>query len=439
MNARRLLGLILLSLGLAIPLIYFRQPPDQSIEIVATTTPTRIIDRLVPSATPKASIAAGKTPSISATPKASIAAGKTSLISATPKASVAAGKTPLISATPKNTAIVTVRSVTVAPPTATAASLAPTSLAATETNRASYTTRQRFGVGVALPNLAPRNLSAIGAGWYLDWNTHAKPYGPANLEFVQMVRLKNQRISPDLTTIAAIARQQPGSLWLIGNEPDVPVQDNVTPPKYAAAYQAIYTALKAADPTSRVAIGGITQPTPLRLQYLDLVLAAYRDQFGQAMPIDVWNVHNFILQEKRGDWGVDIPPGLSVDAGTLYTIDDHDNLLIFRQQIIDFRRWMADRGYRNSELIVSEYGVLMPPDYGFSEERVRNFMLATFDFFMTATDTSIGLPSDGQRLVQRWCWYSLSDTEYPTGNLIDNVSGQMTALGQAYAAYIQSH
>jgi len=239
--------------------------------------------------------------------------------------------------------------------------------------------------------------------------------------------------------IAAIARQRPGSLWLIGNEPDVPVQDNVTPQKYAAAYQTIYSALKEADPTSRFAIGGVTQPTPLRLQYLDLILAAYRDQFGQAMPIDVWNVHNFILQEKRDSWGVDIPPGLSVDDGTLYTIDDHDNLAIFRQQIIDFRRWMADRGYRNSELIVSEYGVLMPADYGFSEERVRNFMLGTFDFFTTATDAAIGLPGDGNRLVQRWCWYSLSDNTYPTGNLIDNVSGQMTALGQAYAAYIQSH
>jgi len=407
MTARRWFGLFLLGLGLAIPLIYFSQPSDQSMEIVATPTPTRIIDRLVPSATPKNSSAASKTP--------------------------------LISATPQNTAVAIVRSMTVVRPTATASSRAPTLPASTQAGRRLYTTRQRFGVGVALPSLAPQNLSAIGASWYLDWQTHAKPYGPATMEFAQMVRLKNQQISPDLKTIATIARQQPGSLWLIGNEPDVPVQDNVTPQKYAAAYQTIYSALKEADPTSRIAIGGVTQPTPLRLQYLDLILAAYRDQFGQAMPIDVWNVHNFILQEKRDGWGVDIPPGLSVDDGTLYTIDDSDNLAIFRRQIIDFRRWMADRGYRNSELIVSEYGVLMPADYGFSEERVRNFMLETFDFFTTATDTAIGLPGDGNRLVQRWCWYSLSDEVYPTGNLIDNVSGQMTALGQAYAAYIQSH
>ena len=421
MTARRLLGFMLLGLGLAIPLIYFSQPPDQSIEIITPPTPTRIVERLVPTATSKGLIVASKTP----------------LLSATPENSITASKTALLSATPQNTAVATVRSATIARPTATAH--APTPAPGTQASRTLYTTRQRFGVGVTSSISVPQNLTAIGAGWYLDWSTHAKPYGPANLEFAQMVRLKDQQISPDLTTIAVIARQRPGALWLIGNEPDVPVQDNVTPPKYAAAYQAIYTALKAADPTSRVAIGGVTQPTPLRLQYLDLVLAAYREQFGQAMPIDVWNVHNFILQEKRGDWGVDIPPGLSADAGTLYTIDDHDNLGIFRRQIIDFRRWLADRGYRNSELIVSEYGILMYTELGFPEERVRNFMLATFDFFMTATDPAIGLPRDGNRLVQRWCWYSLSDTVYPTGNLIDRVSGQMTGLGQAYAAYIQSH
>jgi len=407
MTARRLLSLILPGLGLAILLSCLSQPPDQLTGIIVTPLPTPIIDRLVPSARPKSPVTASKTAASSATPY--------------------------------NTATATMRSATVLLPTSTAPSHAPTLPARTQTDRSLYTTRQRFGVGVALPISATQNLSATGAGWYLDWETHANPFGPADMEFAQMVRLKDQRIRPDLNTIATIARQRPGSLWLIGNEPDVPVQDNVTPQKYAAAYQTIYSALKEADPTSRIAIGGVTQPTPLRLQYLDLILAAYRDQFGQAMPIDVWNVHNFILQEKRDGWGVDIPPGLSVDDGTLYTIDDSDNLAIFRRQIIDFRRWMADRGYRNSELIVSEYGVLMPADYGFSEERVRNFMLETFDFFTTATDTAIGLPGDGNRLVQRWCWYSLSDEVYPTGNLIDNVSGKMTVLGQAYAAYIQSH
>jgi hypothetical protein len=259
------------------------------------------------------------------------------------------------------------------------------------------------------------------------------------MEYVQMARMLQGQLRSSPETLAGIARQNPGALWLIGNEPDVPWQDNTTPEDYATAYHTAYVALKSADPSSRVAIGGITEPSPLRLQYLDRVLAAYRQQFGEEMPIDVWHIHNFLLPEKRDSWGVGIPPGFSEDSGLSYSIEQHDNMDFFRQQIITFRRWMAGRGYRNKELIVSEYGILMPPDYGFDEARVDKFMRATFDYFLTASDDSIGLPADGNRLVQRWCWYSLSDTSYAAGNLFDFETGQMTQLGRDFVAYINSH
>lgn len=251
-----------------------------------------------------------------------------------------------------------------------------------------------------------------------------------------MVRIPRGAIVPDLATISQIAQNNPGALWLIGNEMDVIWQDNSTPEQYAAAYHDVYATLKQADPTSRVAIGGVSEPSPLRLQYLDRVLQAYRDRYGQDMPVDVWNVHNFILPEQRGSWGVDIPPGIAANSGVQYAIDDHDNLNIFKQQLIDFRRWMAQRGYRDKELIVSEYGVLMPEDYGFDYERVRNFMLGSFDVMLNTTDGALGLPADGNRLVQRWCWYSLADTTYPTDNLADVNSGELTPLGRDFKAYL---
>jgi hypothetical protein len=170
-----------------------------------------------------------------------------------------------------------------------------------------------------------------------------------------------------------------------------------------------------------------------------MILDAYRDLYNQIMPVDVWNVHNFVLREERGSWGVDIPPGISVDQGRLYEIEDHDSLEIFRQHILDFRQWMKDRGQREKPLIVTEYGIVMPSEYGFSHQRVRDFMYATFDFLMTATDPDLGYPPDDDRLVQRWCWYSLSDTVYPTGNLFDPSTGQITPLGLAYGSYVVSH
>jgi hypothetical protein len=247
------------------------------------------------------------------------------------------------------------------------------------------------------------------------------------------VHLKGGVLQPNAETLAAIARANPGSLWLVGNEPDVKWQDSVEPAAYARLYHQAYTAIKGADPTARVAIGGVSQPTPLRMRYLEAVLAAYQEQFGAAMPVDVWNAHNFILREERGSWGVDIPPGLPDDRGILYEIDDSGNLEAFRRQIWDFRRWMAAQGYGGWPLIVSEYGIPMPEDYGFPPERVVAFLWGTFEFFLTAADPALGDPADGYRLVQRWCWYSLDDTTYPTGRLFDPQTGAMTAVGEGWA------
>ncbi len=325
------------------------------------------------------------------------------------------------------------RAVLYAAPTSTAAP--PSPLTMPSIGRSLYMLRQRAGVGVAVPEQAARSLSELRPGWYLDWHA-GLPISPGTVEYAQMVRIPRGRIAPELKTIAQIARQNPGALWLVGNEMDVVWQDNATPEQYVAAYHEVYNTLKQADPSSRVAIGGVSEPSPLRLRYLDRVLQAYREKYGQAMPIDVWNVHNFILPEERGSWGVDIPPGIAATRGLTYTIQDHDNLNYFKQQLIDFRRWMAQRGYRDKELIVSEYGILMYEDYGFDYPRVRDFMLGSFDMMLNTTDAELGLPADGNRLVQRWCWFSLANNGYPAGNLAGTNVSQLTPLGRDFEAYL---
>ncbi len=412
---RRIAGLVLIGVGLALPLVYFGQS-NRSSSIALTPRPTAIVERLVPTGIPRTpTITASDTNSPTEQPMATARPTRTAIAAHVPPTTA-----PIDTSAPSATAIATIASPSnpIGPP---------------------YSTRQRMCVGVASPGRMLGDLQKVGVGWYLDWDRSAKPYRPDGIEYAQMVRVRRGQPVPNLKTIADIARQTPGSLWLIGNEMDVIWQDNSTPEQYASAYHDVYAALKQADPTSRVAIGGVSQPTPLRLQYLDGVLAAYRHQYGGDMPIDVWNIHNFILQEKRGDWGVGIPPGIGANSGQLYSINDHDNLAIFKQQIADFRRWMAERGYRDKELLVTEYGVLMYPDYGFDYARVRKFMLDSFDYFLTAADGSIGMPADGNHLVQRWCWYSLSDDIYPTDNLFDFESGAITPLGKDFAAYIQSH
>ncbi len=296
--------------------------------------------------------------------------------------------------------------------------------------------QHRFGVGVPYPPLDAEMANQLGLGWYLSWRVDRLPPPVNQIEFWQMVRLRADGFSPEAQVIRETALANPGSTWFIGNEPDVIWQDNVTPAQYAEWYHHLYPLLKEADPTCRVAIGGVTQPTPLRLHYLDMVLAAYRERYDDGMPVDVWNIHNFILREERNSWGVDIPPGVDADQGILFEVDDHDDLDVFKQQIINFRQWMAARGQRNKPLVVSEYGIAMPVDYGFGFERVRDFLLGTYQFFLTAADANTGYPADDNRLVQRWAWYSLSDDRYPTGNFVNFTSGKMTDLGQAHQQFV---
>jgi hypothetical protein len=251
-----------------------------------------------------------------------------------------------------------------------------------------------------------------------------------------MVRLLGDSYRPDLRTIAATARARRGALWLIGNEPDVKWQDNIPAEQYVQSYATLYRAIKEADPTAQVAIGGVSVPTPLRMAYLDRILTLYRARFGQEMPVDVWNVHAFILREERDSWGVDIPPGMTENRGQLYEIEDNADIAIFELQIREFRRWMANRGLRNKPLIVSEYGVPMPESYGFPPELVGQFMIASFDFFLTAADTQTGYPADENRLVQAFCWYSAADRIYPTGNLFDPDTLKRTQLGDLFRAYL---
>jgi hypothetical protein len=295
---------------------------------------------------------------------------------------------------------------------------------------------ERFGVTGGVQHASKALEAGLPFGALLNWNVNVNT--PED-EFVlwQMVRIEEAGIRRTTWEEIELAIQaNPGSYWIVGNEPDVRWQDNVTPQRYAEIYHEVYSFIKERDPETKLVIGGVTQPTPLRRAYLDIVLDTYKETYGREMPIDVWNVHAFILREERDSWGVDIPPGMDDSLAIRYEIEDHDNLEILEQNLIDFRSWMADRGYGDKPLIVTEYGILMPEDYGFPPQRVAEFLTGTFRLFQTLSG-DLGYQSDDGRLVQQWFWYSVyANVLYPTGNLYNPSDGQLTALGQVWAEYV---
>jgi hypothetical protein len=298
----------------------------------------------------------------------------------------------------------------------------------------------RFGVTGEVPYLETAAAAGLPFGSYANWELQPVPAHPAGAFFWQMIRVTEAGAFPPPAVINAALAEAPGSMWLIGNEPDVIHQDNVTPQRYAEIYHQLYVYIKQRDPSALVAIGGVGQPTSLRRAYLDIVLDTYEALYGMPMPVDVWNVHAFILREERDSWGVDIPPGMDDSLAIQYELEDHLDLALFEQLLVDFRAWMAARGYGDRPLLVSEYGFLMPYEYGFSEEEVAEFMAATFDFFQNARNET-GFPADDHRLVQWWLWFIVAhwSEEWRSTFLLERETGQLTTLGEAYAGYVRSH
>lgn len=439
----------------------------------------------------------------------------------------------------------------------------------------------RFGVAVAR-TVGDYDVGQLSAGAYLDWRANPAAPNPAAMRYVPMIHTWTWGIWPTLADLAAMVQANPGRTWLVGNEPDTIWMDNAPPDRYARQYHDVYQVIKANDPGAKVAFGGISTVSTLRLAWLDMVLAAYQARYGQTMPVDYWNIHPYMVNEMHNEWGNEIPPGIpnavgfgygtwaqvndanasggtyhqsrtagarayfafQGDSVTIYlrrgpdagiahisidrdlpggvvddainlyaaspgvtsrtysnlpvrpglqvnrhntrvqvtgskdprssntwvrvdyatapstaslpdgrlednnpmrarlvpTVDDHDNIVLMEQMIRDFRQWMLQRGERNKPLINTEHGILMTEDLGFTYERVRTFMVNSFDSFLDLTDPATGYPADDDRLLQEWYWFSLDedlmDGRRIHSNLFDPNTHQILPLGIDFRNYV---
>jgi hypothetical protein len=315
----------------------------------------------------------------------------------------------------------------------------------------------RFGVNLweRLP-VRDFDLADLRAGWYVDYYAPGPPH-PPELEYAPVLMLAQvgadgYQVGKSWAAIDALIAANPGAFWLIGNEPDRRVmQNDMVPAAYAAAYHDLYGYLKQRDPNAQVLAGNIVQATPLRLQYLDLVLAAYRQRYGEPLPVDGWSIHNFILNERScavypaDCWGAEIPPGITATEGLVIGYGDTARIDLFTAQIERFRRWMAANGYRNRPLYVTEYGVLLPAGYGYGPEVVVRYMHQTFDYLLAARDPQLGYAPDDNRLVQRFSWFAVIEPRF-NGGLFESIDSShpisppftLSPIGLGYRDYTRS-
>lgn len=323
----------------------------------------------------------------------------------------------------------------------------------------------RFGIA-AVPGLPGyhTDLNPLKVGAFIDWAPESSRSLPAEVDYIHVISVRGDSFNDTARAAeaAALAAANPGDYWQVGNEPDTSyyggngvTQDNITAETYAHRYRVIAEAIKNADPTAKIGFGSIVQPTPIRLRYLDRAWSALlieTDSYSTAdRLVDFWSIHAFILNEIPNQWGTGVPKGFEddySDAVAITNFADTYSISLFQQRILAMRRWMRDRGQRDKALWITEFGSLFPPidqpggpdNVNVSDAVTANFMVQTFNYLNSATHSSLGLPSDGNRLVQRWFWYSLNDHRYYFGGSLydpDN-GGAVTPVGSKFIQYVAS-
>ena len=330
----------------------------------------------------------------------------------------------------------------------------------------------RFGMGFAArfcgalqPVRRPIDYDwdLLRIGWYSDWGY--SPYWdyyrrqvPPGTDYMHLVDVAaHVPWPPDWERIEYALVSNPGMTWIIGNEPEDP--SSLTPAMYAERYHEAYTHIKAVDPTAEVAVGGVVQPTPLRIIWLEALLAAYEERYQTPMPMDAWTIHMQILDEQRDTpWAIPVglPWEVMKQVGRNYHPYDNSGISAFVQLIGEFRTWMKAKGYQAKPLYISEFGVLYPSfmlnAWGtnvYGDEVLKEYMVLTFDYLLQAQDPELGHPGDDNHLVQRWLWFGLNIN--PTnqglncgynGALYDwqdpDYPGTLTKAGLRYLQYMQT-
>lgn len=328
-------------------------------------------------------------------------------------------------------------------------------------------------------------IEELNAGWGVDFVVNLGRTWPDGVVYSPIVRMKQDKDSvtgarlpsytlstPPLTDapggLGPLIIANPGLLWLVGNEVDRYFwQDDIMPDIYADAYYDIYHFIKDRDPTALIAISGLVEVTPGRLQYLDIVWDSYLEKYNTPIPVDVWNLHVYILPEIKADGSsssaavaLGTDPALAIlESGNnpalcpqdnVYCYAEHDDTSIFKDQIVAMRQWMKDRGLQNKPLILSEFSLLYPYDgqtpcflmdeFGgcFTPTRVQKYMEDTFAILEGETDVNLGYPHDNYRLVQQWLWFAMNDLSLNTPNALvdlDPISKlpiQLSTIGMKY-------
>ena len=254
-----------------------------------------------------------------------------------------------------------------------------------------------FGVGVGDAPVTAAQLDALGPVWYMDWGWQTPTLDGHERLYV----IRCGQVEKDQGAIPATMRASGSAWWSLGNEPNDPHQDNVSPEKYAELYY-IFEGWASGARRCHILPAGIANAD---WEWAQAFREAFLERYGRYPRVDGWNIHNYILE-----------PGLDP-----YDVSE------FQRRILAFSRWVGVIGDQGKPLFLTEFGVLYgdgccgrPVD---PPEKIQAFMWDTTRWLL---DTDV---------VTCWAWFA-TYCELYNGDLMTK-DGQLNDLGEIYRELVQ--
>lgn len=248
------------------------------------------------------------------------------------------------------------------------------------------------GAGVVVVNeVTAEQLDLLGPVWYYR-------YGYEGEELRGHARVLLVRPHFDSVAVRQALRQHPGAWWLVGNEPNDPFQDNLSPAAYAAFYHRFARLAWGVDRSCHLVPAGIANAD---WRWAQAFRDSYVQQYGEPPRVAAWNIHNYILEPDR----------------------DQLELSEFQARVIAFRQWMAQVGEADKPLLLTEFGVLFGAGLGGrpaeDPARIEAFVRGAVAWLAST------------EYVQGWAWFANHTGGQFNGDLyLDN--GELSVFGELY-------
>lgn len=225
----------------------------------------------------------------------------------------------------------------------------------------------------------------------------------------------------DRNQFSQYVQENPGVIWIIGNEPDIEDQDNLTIPEYTRMYHLYYHFIKDRDPTARIANAGLVgvlgyRNFPHQETWFNNMLTEYQNRFNSPMPIDIWNTHAYY---QRVD--PDVTPWVPPDEMSQLVMDNIVNPFINYVQTVDNGR------YRYQEIILSEIGIAF--GWGESNSYTQTELNQFMDHYTSDLEEKV-ISGD----LDRFYWFyggHIPEGIFRQSSLL-NANGQPNQLGIRY-------